>query len=126
MSTTKDLHAILKQLKIITKYGVGLICLLMTTHCGLVYFGHDVLWFNAFFPVFLTLLGLKLSSTFGLCWVHKLSVVYTTTVLLCVIMRHYGAFARMGLDIHITRVILFITGLTLCTLNVWKLTDKNS
>lgn len=121
----RDLHSTIKQLQTITKYGMSFICLLMTLHCGLLYFGYDAYFIHVTFPTFIMLIELKLSSIFRLCWTHKIAVIYSTLVIACMIMRRNGVFTTMGWNIQAARYTMFILGIIVCTLNIWKATNKN-
>lgn len=117
----KKIHKTLQELKIITKYGITGMCLLMTIHCGLLYLGYEIFLVHFSFIAFLCLLGIKLSSIFNLCWVHKINVVYSLSIIICTLMRRIHAFESFGIGINRARVVMFAIGCVIILLNVWKL-----
>ena len=121
-----NIHKTLSQLRRLTKYGMSCICLLMTLHCGLLYFGYDAFTVHLLFWFFVMLMGLKLSQIFGLCWVHKLSVIYSMSVIFCIALRTRHIFDLVGIELKTARLIMFLIGIIMCGLNIWKTTDNSS
>lgn len=118
----KNLHKTLSQLRIITKYGIFGVCILMTLHCCHFY---DPVYTYLAFSLFLLYLGLTLSQTFDLCWVHKATVTYTILVIIFSVLRVKGAFNGLGVGLYIGRGIMVLIGIILCILNIWRTINKN-
>lgn len=121
----KDLYKTLQRLKIVTKHGMTSICVLMTAHCGMLFFGYDFIFVHILFWLYIACMGIQLSKVFNLCWVHRLSVVYSMSVIMCVLFQRYGMFEKAGIDIHIFRGIMFALGIIVVCLNIWKMNLKN-
>lgn len=100
-------------------------CVLMTVHCAQLFLGYESLAVHAMFISFLLLLGLKLSQIFNLCFIHKLSVIYSLSVIMCTIARRCGIFELLGIDLHTARGVMFVVGIIICMLNLWRITNKS-
>lgn len=120
-----NLHTTLRNLQIITKHGVTAFAMLGVVHCGLLYFGYDLFIIHAIACLFFLMLGVSLSQVFGLCWVHKLCVVYACSVLLCIVMRRHNVFDKLNIDITAARGVMFFLGLFLTGLVIWRTCKKN-
>ena len=110
-------------LKRMTKYGIFILLLLCVGHCGLLHFGYDLFSVHALFCLFALMLGLTLSKLFGLCWLHRMYVIYISLVLFSVVMRRHDMFEALGIDIHLARGVMFWLGIILVIVTVWKTKD---
>ena len=119
-------HKQITQLLELTKYGMSLICLLMTAHCGILFLGYDAFIVHVLFVVFVMMTGLRLSKIYKLCWVHRISIVYSMAVVFCITCRRHDIFDHLGIDVQTSRGVMFFLGLIMCALNIWKLTTKKN
>lgn len=125
MINIKDIRSTLTLLRRITKYGVFLLSLMCIIYCGLMYFGYD--YFGIHLALFGFALGLRLtlSKVFGLCWVHRLCIIYIFLISFCVATLRHNIFNILGVDIKLIEGLLFGVGLLLIPLTFWKLKNKN-
>lgn len=121
-----NLHSILQQLRLLTKYGMTGMLLLMTAHCALLYYGYDSFVVHLLFVAFVMLTALSLSRIFRLCWIHKLSIIYSMSVIMCVVMRRHNMFDTLGIDLHIARGVMFHVGILIIILTIWNLLNKKN
>ena len=70
-------------------------------------------------------LRLTLSKVFGLCWVHRLCIIYIFLISFCVATLRHNIFNILGVDIKLIEGLLFGIGLLLIPLTFWKLKNKN-
>lgn len=125
MGTINDIRKTLTLLRKIVKYGVFLLSLMCIIYCGLMYFGYDYFGIHLALFGFALTLRLTLSKMFGFCWVHKLCIIYIFLVSLCIATLRHNIIAIAGLDIKDIELIMFIFGLTLIPLIVWKMKDNS-
>ena len=125
MVNIKDIRSTLTLLRRIIKYGVFLLSLMCIIYCGLMYFGYD--YFGIHLALFGFALGLRLtlSKVFGLCWVHRLCIIYIFLISFCVATLRHNIFNILGVDIKLIEGLLFGMGILLIPLTFWKLKNKN-
>ena len=125
MVNIKDMCSTLTLLRRIIKYGVFLLSLMCIIYCGLMYFEYD--YFGIHLALFGFALGLRLtlSKVFGLCWVHRLCIIYIFLISFCVATLRHNIFNILGVDIKLIEGLLFGIGLLLIPLTFWKLKNKN-
>lgn len=124
-SDIQEIHQTYQLLKRLVKYGITALTVLCTIHCGLLTLGHDVFGVHILLCSFLFVLGLCLSRLFNLCWVHKTCVVYTCTVVLLVVFKRQDMFHVLGLDLNIARTAMWLLGVLITGLVIWKMQGKN-
>lgn len=128
MNNNKDIREISQAyqlLKRLVKYGITALTVLCTAHCGLLSIGIDLLTVHVLLCLFLFILGLCLSAFFHLCWVHKACVLYTCTVVLCIVFKRYDMFTALGLSVEAARNIMCLLGIVIIGLVIWKVQEKN-
>lgn len=125
MVNIKDIRSTLTLLRRITKYGVFLLSLMCIIYCGLMYFGYD--YFGIHLALFGFALGLRLtlSKVSGLCWVHRLCIIYIFLISFCIATLRHNIFNILEVDIKLIEGLLFGIGLLLIPLTFWKLKNKN-
>lgn len=121
----RDAHQVFQLLRTLVKYGITATTVLCTAHSGLLAMGHDLLGVHLLLCAFLFVLGLCLSSFFHLCWVHKICVVYTCTVVVFIVLKRHGILSAWGVDISLARAVMCILGLSITMLVLWKTQEKN-
>ncbi len=121
----KDAHQVFQLLRTLVKYGITALTVLCTAHCGLLSMGHDLLAVHLLLCAFLFVLGLCLSRFFQLCWVHRACVVYTCTVVLFIVLKRHGILSDWGVNISHARAVMCILGMSIITLVLWKMQEKN-
>lgn len=121
----KEINQVYQLLKRLVKYGITALTVLCTAHCGLLLLGYDLLTVHVLLCSFLFILGLCLSQLFHLCWVHKACVVYTCTVVLCIVFKRYDIFFAFGISIETARLIMCVLGVLITALVLWKIQEKN-
>lgn len=124
----KDINEIRRTyqlLKQLVKYGVTILTIMCTAHCGLLVLGYDLIGIHILLCAFLFVLGLCLSKLFGLCWAHKLCVVYTCTVVLCIVFKRHDIFFSLDINLDTIRVIMYAIGLFVIGAIIWKAQEKN-
>ena len=79
------------------------------------------------YGIFALALGLRLtlSKVFGLCWVHRLCIIYIFLISFCVATLRHNIFNILGVDIKLIEGLLFGMGMLLIPLTLWKLKNKN-
>lgn len=125
MVNIKDIRSTLTLLRRIIKYGVFLLSLMCIIYCGLMYFGYDYFGIHLALFGFALTLRLTLSKMFGFCWVHKLCVIYIFLVSLCIATLRHNIIVIAGLNIKDIELIMFIFGLIIIPLIVWKMKDNS-
>ena len=125
MINIKDIRNTLTLLRRIIKYGVFLLSLMCIIYCGLMYFGYDYFGIHLALFGFALTLRLTLSKMFDFCWVHKLCIIYIFLVSLCIATLRHNIVVIVGLDIKDIELIMFIFGLILIPLIVWKMKDNS-
>lgn len=125
MVNIKDIRNTLTLLRRIIKYGIFLLSLMCIIYCGLMYFGYDYFGIHLALFGFALILRFTLSKMFGFCWVHKLCIIYIFLVSLCIATLRHNIIVIAGLDIKDIELIMFIFGLTLIPLIVWKMKDNS-
>lgn len=119
----KEISSKLQQLKLFTIHGMTTMCVLMTAHCGLKFFGIDSYILHLLFWAYVMIMGLLLSRIFNLCWVHKLSVLYTMSVIFyTMIERRFITSEALAMNI---KGAMFVIGLIVIGLNAWKMKQRN-
>lgn len=120
-----DIRKTLNLLKNINKYGIFTLTLICIIYCGLMYFGYD--YFGIHLALFGFALGLRLtlSKVFGLCWVHRLCIIYIFLISFCIATLRHNIFNILEVDIKLIEGLLFGIGLLLIPLTLWKLKNKN-
>lgn len=119
----KDISRKLQRLKLFTIHGMTTMCVLMTAHCGLRFFGIDSFFLHIMFWAYVMIMGLLLSRIFNLCWVHKLSVVYTMGVIFYTMFERRMELPQI-LALHI-KGAMFVMGLIVIGLNIWKMKQRS-
>lgn len=125
MTNLKDTRKTLKLLRRITKHGVFLLSALCTIYCGLMYFNVDLFGIHLLLFGFALVLRLTLSKVFNSCWIHKMCVVYIFFVSLCVATLRHNIVELVGFDIKTLQGIMFVVGIILSFLILWKAKDKS-
>lgn len=121
----KEIRRAYYLLKQLVKYGITLLAIMCTVHCGLLIIGHDLMSIHILLCAFLLILGLCLSHLFGLCWAHKLCVVYTCTVILCIVFKRYDVFFNLDISLEMSRTIMHSIGLFVIGAIIWKVQERN-
>lgn len=121
----REIHRAFQLLKKLVKYGITALTVMCTIHCILLTMGYDLLGIHILLCSFLFVLGLCLSQVFGLCWVHKLCVIYTCTVVLCVVFKRYGVFFNLDVSVETARAAMSAIGLFIVGATIWKIQEKS-
>lgn len=121
----KELNQAYQLLKRLVKYGITALTALCTAHCGLLLIDLDLLTVHVLLCLFLFALGLCLSAFFHLCWVHKACVVYTCSVVLCIVFKRHDIFPALGMDVDAARSVMCLLGVVIVSLVIWKVREKN-
>jgi hypothetical protein len=124
-SNIREMHQTYQLLRQLVKYGMAAIAVLCTIHCGLLLMDYDLLVVHIALCSFLFLLGLYLSRLFRLCWVHKACVIYAYLVVLCIVLKRYGVFGNLEIDISTARITMLFVGLTIISFLLWKVQRMN-
>lgn len=124
MGNTKEIKRTLTRLSKITKYGIFLLSFLCTIYCGMIYLGLNLFGIHLLLFGFALILRLTLSKVFGLCWVHRVCIGYIFAVSLCVSLLNHESIAFLGLNAQHIHGIVFVVGLLLIPLILWKAKDK--
>ena len=125
MGNIKEIKRTLTLLRKITKYGVFLLSSMCTIYCGLMYLDLDFFGIHLLLFGFALVLRLTLSKAFGLCWVHRLAIIYIFLVSLCIATLRHNIVLIAGLDIKTIQRVMFDIGLCLIPLILWKAKDKS-
>lgn len=112
-------------LKCLVKYGITALTVLCTIHCIALTFGYDFFGVHITLCAFLFVLGLCLSQLFSLCWIHKVCVVYTCSVVLCVVFKRQQMFHVLSIDLDFARFIMAALGVTILQCVVWKIRRRS-
>ena len=125
MTQINDIRKTLTLLRRITKYGIFALTAACITYCGLMYFGYDYFGIHLALFGFALTLRLTLSKIFSFCWIHKVCIIYIFLVSLCIATLRHNIIVIAGLDIKDIELIMFIFGLIIIPLIVWKLKDNS-
>lgn len=125
MATINDIRKTLTLLRRITKYGVFALTAFCIIYCGLMYFDYDFFGIHVLLFGFALALRLTLSKVFSFCWVHKLCIIYIFLVSLCIATLRHNIIAIAGLNIKDIELIMFVFGLIIIPLIVWKMKDNS-
>lgn len=124
MINIKSIRSTLTLLRRITKYGIFLLSLICILYCGLMYFGYDYFGIHLVLFGFALTLRFTLSKIFGLCWVHKLCIIYIFLVSLCIATLSHNIVVIAKLNIKDVEFVLFILGLLLIIPIINKIKDN--
>ncbi len=121
----KEAHQVFQLLRTLVKYGITATTVLCTVHSGLLAMGHDILLVHLLLCGFLLAIGLCLSCFFRLCWVHKACVVYTCSVLVCIVLKRHGILSAWDISVDLMRGVMCVLGTVVLTMVIWKIQGKN-
>lgn len=125
MSQINDIRKTLTLLRRIAKYGIFALTIACIAYCGLMYFNYDFFGIHLLLFGFALNLRLTLSKIFGFCWIHKLCIIYIFLVSLCIATLRHNIIMIAGLNIKDIELIMFLFGLTIIPLIVWKMKDNS-
>lgn len=125
MTQITDIRKTLTLLRRITKYGIFALTAACISYCGLMYFNYDFFGIHLLIFSFALVLRLVLSKIFNFCWVHKVCIIYIFIVSLCIATLRHNIIEIMGMNIKTIQLIVFIIGLTIIPLIIWKMKDNS-
>ena len=121
----KEIRRAYQLLRQLVKYGITILTVMCTVHCGLLTLGYDLIGIHILLCSFLFALGLCLSKLFGLCWAHKLCVVYTCTVVLFIVFKRHDIFFNLNISLDMARGAMYAIGIFVISAIIWKAQEKN-
>ena len=126
MSSNNNTYKRFLQLKMITKYGIFGLSFISLSYCILSYLGYQVSWMFIVFFTFAFVLRFILSKSFGLCWVHRLCIMYNYCVSVVIVTKADTMLRLTGLDKSNVIGVLAIIGIIIFSLVVWKVRSNKT
>lgn len=126
MSSNNNTYRRFLQLKMITKYGIFGLSFISLSYCILSYLGCQVSWMFVVFFTFAFVLRFILSKAFGLCWVHRLCIMYNYCVSVVIVTKTETMLRLTGLDKSNVIGVLAIIGVIIFSLVVWKVRSNKT
>lgn len=96
------------KVKKLIKQGIFVLVCVLTLHSGLLIFNYDLIIIHILSCFYALWLGLSLSKLFGLCFTHKLSIVFVFLMLMCIVLNRFNIFGNYLL---LARILMFLFGL---------------
>lgn len=127
MNSNSTTYKRFMQLKMITKYGIFSLAFLSLSYCILYFFlGVEVKRTYILYFLFAMLLRVVLSRAFGLCWVHRVCIIYNFLVSISIVTDNETILQLTGFTFHQMMGTFSFIGLILFALVIWKVKIKKS
>ena len=127
MNSNSTTYKRFMQLKMITKYGIFSLAFLSLSYCILYFFlGVEVKRTYILYFLFAMLLRVVLSRAFGLCWVHRVCIIYNFLVSVSIVTDNETILQLTGFTFHQMMGTFSFIGLILFALVIWKVKIKKS
>lgn len=126
MASTNNTYKRFLQLKMITKYGIFGLSFISLSYCILSYLGYQVSWVFIVFFTFAMVLRFILSKAFGLCWVHRICIMYNYCVSVVIVTKTETMLRLTGLNKANVIGALAIMGIIIFGLVIWKVKSNKT
>jgi len=113
-------------LKAITKYGIFGLAFISLIYCLLASIGYRVEWMYVVFFSFAFVLRFILSRAFGLCWVHRVCIMYNYCVSVVIVIKPETMMRITGLGKANVIGVLAVIGIIIFFLVIWKIRSNKT